>query len=284
MILVLVIGQSITGLGMQYSSINGTALKNTVTPTASQSSTHMPISINSDSQMDLYFSGNGTDGLSWTSAYVIENLIIVNNSIETGIFINHTTRYLIIRNCQLTTLLAGIHIKSSTHIRIENNTITDSAYSIYLEGTTESIVDSNIVRENKNGIILEDSHFNNITNNNCSLNLINGIHLAFSNNNTIFSNNASFNKYYGLYFYDSRNNTAKNNYFGGNGIKCILSQWKTNVDMVNYFESNTCNDEGKTTNPTIPGYGLELIPIMLLCTAAMVFYFIIKNKKIRIRK
>lgn len=236
-----------------------------IIPNGSQSNPNHIISINSNSEMDAYFSGNSTDGNSWGSAYVIENLVFENISETPAITINGTSKHLIIKNLAFQSVYAAVYLIDCSNVRIENVSVINSEFSLYAQRTNNSLFVDNKINNNKHGIILESSDFNQISGNNCSYNLVNGIHLAFSNNNSINSNNASFNMYFGLYYYDSRNNTANNNYFGGNAQKGIMIQWKTAGDRVNYFDSNIVNNDGAPSIPgTIPGYEMPIALIVML--------------------
>jgi hypothetical protein len=79
---------------------------------------HSKIYIDGNSALDAFCSGDGTDGLSWASAHVIEDYEIDAGGSGSGIYISNTDRYLIIRNCTLSN--SGISIWSCSNIKVMN--------------------------------------------------------------------------------------------------------------------------------------------------------------------
>ncbi len=80
------------------------------------------IFIRGNAQLDALCAGPGRDGLSWETAYILENFKIVGNySTEymSGIYLEDIDRYLIIRNCVVQSyFFEGISIWDSNNINI----------------------------------------------------------------------------------------------------------------------------------------------------------------------
>lgn len=120
-------------------------------------------------------SGSGT----WNDPYIIENVTIDGQGLDSCIEIRNSVKFFIIRNC----------------------TLYNSGSNLDEDG----------------GIKLYSVNNGNCYYNNCSYNNGNGIILSFSNNNSISGNNVSYNKN-GIYFaytYDHNyisGNTINNNY------------------------------------------------------------------------
>ncbi len=167
-----------------------------------------PFSITADGQFDTYDSGgNGNPGTPWIIAdYVID----ASGQGANGILIQDTTAYFIIQNCTIINAdvgYSGIYCDNVINGEFKNNTLVNNSVS---------------------GIHLLDSNFNNITDNNASLNrgsgFKGGISLEGSSNNTITYNTANNNSAYGIILQaSSRNNTVShnivNNNSGETGIK-----------------------------------------------------------------
>jgi parallel beta-helix repeat protein len=159
------------------------------------SAVHDPILISSNLAMDTFFAGNGTDGLSWETAYTLENLIIDAGGIGSPVRIENTDRYLIIRNCSLTGAeftngeagaafynvqnlrivdcyvhfnnFLGIYFFNSSFNEIIVNDIGNNTHGISFENNSNFnyLADNFIDSENGNGIFIENSSFITVSNN-----------------------------------------------------------------------------------------------------------------------
>ena len=137
-----------------------------------------PISIDGDSQFDVAHGVNGGGDGSAGSPWIIENWVI-DASGATGITIQNTTAYFIVRNCL-----------------VENGGSTYNG--IYLNNVINGIIENNTCSNNYEGIYLSSSSYNNLTNNTCDSNEY-GIYLESSSDSNIFYNhllnNTSSNAY-----------------------------------------------------------------------------------------
>ena len=218
---------------------------------------HSPIYIDGNTEMDIFFAGNATDGLSWSSAYIIENLTVNANGLASGIEIRNSDRYLIIRNCALYDsgsqyYDAGIELYYSNNVKIiqnsvysnrdgislyhsDNNTLINNNASnnnrgIYLYYSNNNTLTSNNASYNNDGIFLGDSEYSELISNNASNNNRNGIILDYSHYSLLFQNNASNNNYNGIYSDYSYNNEIIGNWFTFNKQNGIRLQ------TTHYFE------------------------------------------------
>ncbi len=149
-----------------------------------------PISITSDEDFALNdFLGNGTA----ENPYRIENYHIVSTT--TGIFISGTTRYFVIQNCVIDSYYAAISlwmVENGT-AEICNNTVSSEqaiTASIDLQEANGVLISDNTISGNYVGIIVFDSRFANISNNNFTSEF--GID-TFALQDSVIANN-SFNK------------------------------------------------------------------------------------------
>ncbi len=142
------------------------------------------ISLNGNSQIDGYFStlGIGGDGLTFETAYVLENWIISAED-TINIEIQNADRYVIIQNCILKYGDPAIYIDNCENIIITGNSIEDSETSgIEIIGYCANLTISENTFENCNdGIRIEDH----------------------SNSIIIANNDILHNRQYGIYIYDS---------------------------------------------------------------------------------
>jgi len=184
---------------------------------------HGPIHINGNGQ---FTSANGVTGGSGTQSnpYIIENWDIDGNGGTYCIWIENTTAWFVIRNCNLW---------NATNIASE-----PWGTGIYLKNVTNGALQNNNCSGNFNGgIYLDSSSNNNITNNNCSGNSYDGMLLWLSSNNTITGNNCSGNSNQGIFIESSSNNTLSNNTCSDNSNVGIYLKSVSNSTLLN----NTCS-------------------------------------------
>ncbi|MCG3215449.1 MAG: right-handed parallel beta-helix repeat-containing protein [Candidatus Heimdallarchaeota archaeon] len=140
------------------------------------------------------FGGKGTEA----NPYLIENLNITTLSHE-GIYIAHTTKYFIIRNCYVNAIKTGIfidHVADETAV-ISFNTLEKNADSgIYITNSDNIQIYNNTLLSNWDGITIEDSQNSILQNNLCEDNRNKGIFL-YNSLNSFIGNSVSINNRYG---------------------------------------------------------------------------------------
>ncbi|MFX1511206.1 MAG: nitrous oxide reductase family maturation protein NosD [Promethearchaeota archaeon] len=217
---------------------------------------HDPIKVTSDSELaEVAVNGSGTI----TDPYILEGWNITTNHIS-GIDIEDTTKYFVIRNCWLSTYnTTGIIIDSvgSGTTIICNNFFQNNGYCISISKSDSIIITNNAYKNNFGGIYLFTSDFVIITNNSWQNN-DNGVDLFDSDSVTVINNtwhhndlgislvNSDFaklvnniyqnNEYGSIWLLGSKNsiiinNTCQNN---GGGIYLMESDFTTIIN-------NTCN-------------------------------------------
>ncbi len=149
-----------------------------------------PLNIDGNSALDAFCAGNGTDGLSWETAHVIENITIHRS--EMCINFQNLSNFLIIRNCTLRsyynscisvtrTSYIGIMLRNCTRIKIVDCQLIGFYTGIYLINVSNVIISRNHIFNSSSlcdfgtefargyGITCENSQLNNISNNNITL-------------------------------------------------------------------------------------------------------------------
>jgi parallel beta-helix repeat protein len=157
------------------------------------------VSIESDQDfINLGFPGSGTE----SDPYLIENIQIISDSINSGIKVTNTTKYFTIRNCSIQFGYHGIYIidvAPGTAKIIENSGFTNMKNGIWIEATTEAYIAKNNFSSNVIcGIRLENCNESLIEENICIGNGGDGILLCNSNNLEITKNLIMDNTYYGI--------------------------------------------------------------------------------------
>jgi len=185
-----------------------------------------PIIILSDTDFENFrFSGSGVID----DPYLIENLRMKqtknNGQIDYGIYIFNTTKYFIIRNCEITDFEGGIYLRSiangtaivesnkifdcnfgfaggmscsnSESLIIRNNLVVNSDISISIVECDNSIIANNTCYYNRVGTYVTGSHYVTVSGNNCTFNGWGHVNLA-SNYTKIFYNSFSNNYAYGI--------------------------------------------------------------------------------------
>ena len=195
---------------------------NGVKPSIIQKTIHLPIDINGNIELDEFPDKIGSGTIE--DPYIIENYRIDGDYDNIPIKIQHTAKYLIIRNCEIThgnVDFGGIYICSSAHIFIVNNTV-ENCLNSGLEITKEWFsnissedihIKDNIIRNNAdNGISILSSINIEISNNQISFNEDDGIHIDnTSGDNRIVNNQIKFNEKNGIGCYDANISIFLNN-------------------------------------------------------------------------
>jgi parallel beta-helix repeat protein len=168
---------------------------------------HSPIHINGNSQFTTangVSSGTGTN----SNPYIIQNWSIAATN-STGIHIENTNSYFVIRNCHVFDgkrfgANEGIHIEDVTNGIIKNNRLTNNDDGILLYNADDNIVSENNCTGNNNGIRFFSSELNIVNNNTCKSNT-RGIYIQYTSynntiaNNTVVSNSQFNSKDYNIY-------------------------------------------------------------------------------------
>ncbi len=187
---------------------------------------HDPIYIDGDIAMDAFFAGNGTDGLSYETAYVLEDLEIDAGGVGSAIRLENTSRYLIIRNCtvngaEFTYGEAGIALHGVNNVYItENNIQFNNLVGVFFFESSHNEVFQNHIGNNSHGILVEShSNFNFISQNVIHSDNGNGILFENSSYNTAVDNRIS-DAWFGVSIYKNAtfsnltNNQLENNNIG----------------------------------------------------------------------
>lgn len=217
---------------------------------------HTPISITSDADfISLGLNGSGT----LSDPYIIEGYNITTTKLY-SIYIYHTTKHFVIRNCYLEADFKIISIVSNEirTIKIINNTCANGEEGINISGPDIlTLINNTCINNNKRGISLASPDvtlINNtcinsgmyginlfvdkakIVNNNCSYNNVCGIQLS-SSDATFTGNICNNNKWKGLALHSSSNVTLENNTFSENRDGVFISSC-TNT----HFNDNICSN------------------------------------------
>lgn len=181
------------------------------------SASHAPINIIGNSAMDAFFAGNGTDGLSYETAYVLEGLEIDAGGVGSAIRFQNTSRYLLIRNCTLTGAEFTIGEAGAAFYEVENVFITESTIQynnyigIYFSESTNNEVFQNYIGNNTHGIIFSrSSNLNFVSDNVIHSDSGNGIQFDNSSYNTALDNRI-FGASYGISIFNQTMHTNLTN-------------------------------------------------------------------------
>lgn len=234
---------------------------------------HAPIDIDGNTEIDTFFSGDGTDGLSWETAHIIENLEI-NGTGNSAILIQNSDRYIIIKNCYLYNWesywgggFQGITLRNCQNIKITKNMIKDCGAGIEFisNGPNISVLDNEIF-DCWWGIRFDDSSLHLISGNTIRKGTNHGITLmGDSNNNTITENNVKeFND--GAIYLDF--NTDYNEVCHN----CLQGIIDDRGDTNNCFDNNNCP-------PSIPGYPISIISFIVLSMPFVILVILRKKFK-----
>ncbi len=160
---------------------------------------HSNISLNGNAEVDAFFAGNGTDGLSWDTAYVIEGW---NITVETSQFIGNainlqnSDRYIIIQDCYVggssinhntniyinatenvivqdcifnTTIMAeAIGVEYSQNITVEGCLLLNQSYGIAFQYCNDMVITNNTITNSlsditmlyTSNVMIKENHFN----------------------------------------------------------------------------------------------------------------------------
>jgi len=221
------------------------------------STSHSPIILNGDAEVDVFFAGNATqDGLTWQTAYILDSLEFndVGYYYYNDIKLVDTTRYIKISNCVfLYSTTEEISLENATHVNISNCDITADITGIEITDSDDIIIQN--VTCNRlytefvsYGINIEDSENCSIIDNEIS-NFMYGISCYPSSNCTIKDNEVSHSERDNIRVSGFHNKIFNNT--------CTHSEFYYGLNILgsnNSIENNTCNSNGRNNN----GEGIRL--------------------------
>ena len=155
------------------------------------------------------FGGKGTE----SNPYLIENLFITTES-DVGIYILHTTKYFIIRNCFVGAIKKGIfidHVADNTAIISYNTLEKNSESGIYITNSDYVQILNNTLIKNWDGITIEDSQSTILQNNYCEDNRNRGIFIYNSIKTYVEGSVCINNRYGGIISENSPSTTLVEN-------------------------------------------------------------------------
>lgn len=224
---------------------------------------HNPIILIGDQAVDEFCTNNGTDGLSWATAYVIQNLQINANQSGSGIEICNTSRYIRIENvsCSFSGYsdvapTADIYVDGCQHVNISRCLVWASHFGVYLKNCIGVDVDSSILISCQTGLEANNCSCINLHDNQVFHSTIavilssvsnskilqltiedtqEGLGLSWTTNSAFF--NISIKQYnvYGINLDYSNNNRFNNLQFSNpNGQYNIITYKSTQNDFGNY--------------------------------------------------
>jgi len=220
-------------LGNQGAEQNGTVGSSHLAAHAvavqSRGAPHAPIHISGNDDFESQaanesWPGDGTE----QNPYIIAGYEIDGNGGSSGISVEYTDVWFVIRNCKVwnatniytTPFGSGIFLNKVTHGTLSSNNCSgNSRAGIFMVDSNYINITSNICLNNKNGIYLFNSNnYNYISNNTCSGNSDAGIDISGDHNN-ITNNNCSGNRI-GIFVLGS-NTVINNNRCYSNSFKGI---------------------------------------------------------------
>ncbi len=114
---------------------------------------HAPIFIQDDSQFDPAHGVTGGSGTQ-SDPYVIENYTIDGNG-TAAIYIFNTTKYLLIRSCEVYNGSSGIRIEKAKNVIVENVSAHDNTYGVFVYNATYDVtITDSLLENNRNGVYI----------------------------------------------------------------------------------------------------------------------------------
>ncbi len=136
------------------------------------------------------------------------------------------------------TQISGIYLDNISNSLIQNNIISNVQDGLVLNTSSENIISNNTLLSNAlHGIYLINSTSNDFRNNLITDNKC-GLYLDLSNLNTLTNNNASNNENYGFALRKSNTNSLTNNLFFMNKYGLCLSSSHENIIIDNIASNN----------------------------------------------
>ncbi|KKK89681.1 hypothetical protein LCGC14_2730660, partial [marine sediment metagenome] len=164
----------------------------------------------------------------------------IMSGLETGIYLENTTRGEIINNT-VDSLKQGISLSASHNNRIINNTVHHQMVGITIFNSNFNYVEENTVYINEDGFQITGSDNNTVIKNLVRDNTNTGLRMVNSHNNTLIENQVKSNTDNGIYF-----STSDDNIISGNSISNNFDGIDLYVSDANSFYENTLtlNDRG----------------------------------------
>lgn len=175
---------------------------------------------------DFYAEGNCTGAGISISPYVISDLILDAGGSGSGIIIENSDVYFIIKNSTIWNsgiggANGGINLKGVANGTIENNTLYDNWHGVRLENSNDNLITNNTIIGGFNiGVFFYgNSHYNTVAKNiiRDGNRAVEAIFTSPSNNITIYNNLMTSNTY-GMYLegvnHTITDNIMKDNYYG----------------------------------------------------------------------
>lgn len=270
-----------------------------------------PIALDGNTAVDEYFQADTNDGLSWETAYRIENLNIKGTmSIPGGIYIKNSERYIRITNCSISLFGSlmedngGIFILNSAHVRIENCTTIGYRNTIFIKNSEDvqivncttrngiedgihlfyaknCVVENNIVHDNPwYGICLKFSNDTIVKNNLIHDNMHEGIYVTECKNLTLIANEMKNNNAYGINFRRSYGSLIANNTYEDNGYGPIqVSGGENNLILdEEYGPPDDSDNDTSDTSEKKRISGLTLSYFSITIAFGIIFLIISQNR------
>lgn len=202
------------------------------------SDVHFPLILDGNDALDVFCTGNGTNGLDISSAHIIENYIF-NTLDMTACDLRNIDRFLIIRNCTFlsnnenqASTNAGLYLQNTTNIIIVNCTFQRNPYGIYAVESRNINITQNILLNSSQSIAFENSNDSLIQHNRIN-NTIQRLFAVFSSNNLTVFNNTCIKFSDGMFFMGTNQSLIHNNTFLSGENFDIATQQDYNLTIVN---------------------------------------------------
>jgi parallel beta-helix repeat protein len=200
----------------------------------------VPVSVSGNSDLATQFARVTSDGLSWETAYIIQNYNIDLDYEEDfhGIHLENTNYFTIIRNSILSKQyyhsidLYGIYLKNCSNVRIINCNVWGFTTGLYLDNCSNiAVSDCTLNSNDDNGIYSEKVTSSNYTDNTIYYNNY-GINLYRANDCIVDNNEMLTNDVYDIYYRWS-NSTVFTNNIMGSGFYLEGQGYDNSIDLTN---------------------------------------------------
>lgn len=174
----------------------------------------------------------------------------------------------------------GISIQYSYDARVSRNLVNECAQGIFLNDSPENIISENFVSGNLyNGIRLSQSWRNIILGNIVTNNTLNGIFISYNSNSNNISENIATKNEFGIHFLSSDDNIVSGNELGGNHI-CI-SETDCNYNI--FYNNTGCNYPESEVYEEIPPNLTFIVNFILILggISVLIIMIVIEIRKIR---
>ncbi len=226
----------------------------------SAESNHAPINLDSETALDTFCAGNGTDG-TLSNPYVLENFTIDAIGSDFGIRLSNIEKFVIIKNCSIfnSEIEASLRLDSCANITIYNCTIDEGFSGISLISSSNcNITNNHIFGENENCILINESSNCIISDNLIESNIDGyGIYLYNSSSCLLSYNNGSNIEFGAFRLTNCSNCIIEKNNATDNFQRGFTFSYLTNCTIKNNYAFKTCLFDGmrllRSSNCTITG-------------------------------